>query len=105
MEKLINPGVGFFVFFYFFFFFLGLHQNKVDEFLKNMVVSELSTNYQGSSMTSAQMSSFSNFFKYVKNEFQNGTRFDSVGGGMRGGGGGWYGGGGMRGVVWGGRYA
>ena len=30
MEKLINPGV-------------GLHQNKVEEFLKKMVVSELFT--------------------------------------------------------------
>ena len=46
MEKLINPGV-------------GLHQNKGEEFLKKMVVSELSTNVQESSKTSAQMSSFS----------------------------------------------
>ena len=46
MEKLVNPGV-------------GLHQNKVEESLKNIVVSELSTNFQESSKTSAQMSSFS----------------------------------------------
>ena len=46
MKKLINPGV-------------GLHQNKVEEFLKKMLVSELSTNVQESSKTSAQMSPFS----------------------------------------------
>ena len=46
MKKLINPGV-------------GLHQNKVEEFLKKEVVSELSTNVQESSKTSLQMSSFS----------------------------------------------
>ena len=46
MEKLVNPGV-------------GLHQNKVEEFLKKMVVSELFTNVQESSKTSVQMSSFS----------------------------------------------
>ena len=46
MEKLINPGV-------------GLHQNKVEECLKKMVVSERSTNVQESSKTSAVISSFS----------------------------------------------
>ena len=46
MEKLINPGV-------------GSRQNKVEEFLKKMVVSELSTNVQENNKTSAQMSSFS----------------------------------------------
>ena len=46
MGKLTNPGV-------------GLHQNKVKKFLKKMLVSELSTNVQESSKTSAQMSSFS----------------------------------------------
>ena len=59
MEKLINPGV-------------GLHQNKVGEYLKKMVVSELSTTEQDLGADEFV------FFKYVKNEFQNGTRFDSM---------------------------